>query len=180
MLAYDFTFRRFPMQLHIRPRSTALHDERFVCVAHHAMLRRTQCQAVMVIGQDASCNDRKREKDELGGAITLVNSSLIATAAAQLATRLKCKLKTCFPSLGQDDSLPACQLPRVFPPFFPPAFHLHLHNATNSSKSNNYLTPTHHPVAFTVKRSFCQTQRTHQKFAPTLHNTQQTTKLSEN
>lgn len=119
VLAYDFTFRRFPMQLHIRPRSTALHDERFVCVAHHAMLRRTQCQAVMVIGQDASCNDRKREKDELGGAITLVNGSLIATAAAQLATRLKCKLKTCFPSLGQDDSLPACQFFAPHPVFFP-------------------------------------------------------------
>lgn len=66
VLAYDFTFRRFPMQLHIRPRSTALHDERFVCVAHHAMLRRTQCQAVMVIGQDASCNDRKREREREG------------------------------------------------------------------------------------------------------------------
>lgn len=63
VLAYDFTFRRFPMQLHIRPRSAALHDERFVCVAHHAMLRRTQCQAVMVIGQDASCKDRKRQRE---------------------------------------------------------------------------------------------------------------------
>lgn len=98
VLAYDFTFRRFPMQLHIRPRSAALHDERFVCVAHHAMLRRTQCQAVMVIGQDASCNERNRERERgmSGWAITLVNGSLIATAAAQLATRLKCKLKTCF------------------------------------------------------------------------------------
>lgn len=61
VLAYDFTFRRFPMQLHIRPRSAALHDERFVCVTHHAMLRRTQCQTVMVIGQDASCKDRQRQ-----------------------------------------------------------------------------------------------------------------------
>lgn len=76
VLAYDFTFRRFPMQLHIRPRSTALHDERFVCVAHHAMLRRTQCQAVMVIGQDASCNDRKREREREGWVCGLGGQSL--------------------------------------------------------------------------------------------------------
>lgn len=74
-------------------------------------------------------------------AITLVNGSLIAAAAAQLATRLKCKLKTCS-QLGQDVSLPVFAGSLVLPPFSP-AFHLHLHNATNSSKSNNYLTPTH-------------------------------------
>lgn len=149
VLAYDFTFRRFPMQLHIRPRSAALHDERFVCVAHHAMLRRTQCQTVMVIGQDASCKDRKRKRErEWGewvsgnGQSLLVNGSLIAAAAAQLATRLKCKLKTCS-QLAQDDSLPVFSGSLVLSPFCSPTCSLHLHNATNSSKSNNYHTHTH-------------------------------------
>lgn len=91
---------------------------------------------------------RQKEKERVGWVsewqwtITLVNGSLIAAAAAQLATRLKCKLKTCS-QLAQDDSLPVFSGSLVLSPFCSPTCSLHLHNATNSSKSNNYHTHTH-------------------------------------
>lgn len=91
---------------------------------------------------------KEKERERVGWVsewqwtITLVNGSLIAAAAAQLATRLKCKLKTCS-QLAQDDSLPVFSGSLVLSPFCSPTCSLHLHNATNSSKSNNYHTHTH-------------------------------------
>jgi len=44
------------MELHFGIGTAALDDEGFVCVPHHAVLRRTEGKALMVVGPGDSCN----------------------------------------------------------------------------------------------------------------------------
>lgn len=78
------------MQFRIRIGALAQDDERFICVAHHAVLRRAQGQALVMIAQDGSWNKRaecafSRLKVSLG------NSSLIAVTKWLC---FKCKLRS--------------------------------------------------------------------------------------